>query len=418
MPSHLPSLRTPLRDLRADLDGPSRWPALDGVRGAALLAVIGYHLYRFLTYGTGGPDGMASPVWAWPLGLGKFSIDVFFVLSGLLIALSWRSLRKRHGVGGSLKEFWARRGRRVLPAWWLSLLVFVPLASGLSPFDLAALVTLQQYLVPGLTAQVNVVSWSLTTEIHFYLLVPLVIWAIDRIGGRWVLGATLLLSFAWWHGWIVDAPTSLIVGRLDQFVAGALAGAAVVAHDRGEHRRIVDLAHHRAVPWVAGVVMLGLGIQEGALIGRPHLLNPVTELSHPICGLIVALLFVRRLTAPAGRSFEGPVLRGLGLVSYSAYLWHYPILLGLLKATGMLRVDLARLPAALVVTAIGLAAVTVVTIASYLLVERPFIGGRVREPADRRPQEERKRSEERSATATGADATAPADETRSLQPTG
>ena len=129
--------------------------------------------------------------------------------------------------GRAAFEFLRRRARRILPAYWVSLIVLVPLV-GASLLDhpkrLIAFATLNQYVKFWLPDKLNPVTWSLTTEWHFYLLVPLVAWLLTRIGRWTVLGGCLVLTIVWWLHTPLLLPSSFVFGRLDQFVVGAIVG--------------------------------------------------------------------------------------------------------------------------------------------------------------------------------------------------
>src|SRR4051794_8629228 len=117
------------RALVRDLRGPSRLAALDGVRGMAVLVVVVWHLYRVLASSAGFDSVHVAAIW-WPLGATRLGVDVFFVLSGFFVVRSWRATRERTGsFSGSVRDFLRRRAARILPAYWVSLVVLVPLVA-------------------------------------------------------------------------------------------------------------------------------------------------------------------------------------------------------------------------------------------------------------------------------------------------
>jgi peptidoglycan/LPS O-acetylase OafA/YrhL len=185
--------------LAHDLAAPGAWPALDSLRGAAVAAVLLWHVFRMTVTGIA-PN--AVPVYFWPLGVLRLSVDVFFVLSGFLVIRSWSSISRRartpvHALG----EFWRRRARRILPAYWCSLIVLLALIARpvlQNPRHVLLFFSLNEYVRFVLPARVNTVYWSLTVEWHFYLLVPLIAFLMTRIGRWTVLAGTLFLSFMWW----------------------------------------------------------------------------------------------------------------------------------------------------------------------------------------------------------------------------
>ncbi len=361
----------------------SHRPVLQGVRGLLVGGIVIYHAIRLLSSRNGDNWGDISPLWWWA-GTFRFGVDGFFVLAGFLVVGSWRSSRARaSSLWASTKEFASRRAWRILPPYLATLVVLVPMLNPglLRPEgwrDLARLVTLQHYLDVHLPATVNVPSWSLTTEAHFYLAVPLLAWAITRIGGwkAWVLSAAL--SFWWVEGTARgDLAASLLPGRLDDFVLGAAAAGLLAQVAAGHRSHIHRALTSRAALPVLTVVLLALGTYHGGTFQRP-IDGLLTQLVHPMSALVLAGLLVRLVAGPPVRALEHPALVWLGGISFSLYLWHYPILSEGLRLTGAMR---APAPQA-ALTGLALAAASVfVAFAAHRLVELPAERRRSRRPA-------------------------------------
>jgi peptidoglycan/LPS O-acetylase OafA/YrhL len=344
---------------------------LDTLRGAAVIAVVMWHVYR-LTIARG-MHAHAVPVVLWPFGIMRLGVDVFFVLSGLLVVQSWQATRARtSGVFRATSEFLRRRARRILPAYWLSLVVLVPLVSASlmdDPRRLLAFATLNQYVKFWLPAKVNPVTWSLTTEWHFYLLVPLVAWLLTRLGRWTVFAGCVALSVVWWLQTPLLLPSSFIFGRLDQFVIGAIVGE--IAREAPEHVLARFSRARGAVP-AAIACGVAIGSYHGASMGMGS--QPVVDaLVHPIFGVLVAVVMLRLLTEPNARARPGEAtLAWFGTISFGLYLWHYPILdqgLRWTRASVPLPVAAATLIAVPVLCACSIAAAK----CSYVLVEQPFL---------------------------------------------
>jgi peptidoglycan/LPS O-acetylase OafA/YrhL len=334
-----------------------RSATLDGVRGLAVALVVGFH-----TMGTFAPTKLHPLLW--PLAGGTLGVDLFFVLSGYLLVTSWTSSNR------SLAGFWRRRARRLLPAYWVSLLILVPLQAPHLLHDagrLALFASMQTFLAPRLPWAVNASYWTLTPELHFYLLLPLVYAALSKLGTR----RTLVLVFALSIVWRVAStshyhfPADLLPGRIDQFAIGM---AAATAGDR---------ARAFASRWCA-IVAAGALVVVLALYGQvfwrtggdpPHI---VEALAHPLVGALLGVAFLRLRRVGRVRILEAKPLTALGLVSYSLYLWHLPILMLVRRVGG-----------AAPYLALAVAAALFAAIASYFVVERPML----RRPARAAPVE-------------------------------
>jgi peptidoglycan/LPS O-acetylase OafA/YrhL len=393
------------RGLARDLRGPSRLAALDGLRGACVLGVVVWHLYRYLAP-TAGINSTNVPLIWWPMGAARFGVDAFFVLSGFFVVggggrRAWMATRERSAsFFAAARDFLRRRARRTLPAYWMSLLILVPfVAPSLlrQPRHLLLFVTVNQYVVQGLPDKVNTVLWSLTTEWHFYLLVPLVALLMRRVGKWTVLAGCIALTVVWCsHVPPFGLPSSFIFGRLDQFVAGAVAAQLVERARSGHVSLLTRVLSTRSAGVAAAFVFLAMGTYHGSTYAkwRGIWFDPFV---HPITGLAVAAGIVSLCLRPKDSAtlFQRTPLRLAGLISYSLYLWHVPILFYGLRWAGVAAPVGARDGVAI---AIAHAGCVLASTLSYRFVERPFFEGRGRADAPAAP--------ERAATAEGTAAPA------------
>lgn len=390
------------RAMTAAARAPHR-PQLQGARGIVVLAVVAFHAVRLVLTRDGSSWGDVQARW-WVLGTARFGVDAFFVLAGFLVVSSWRSCRDRAvSRWAAARDFGARRAWRVLPPYLAMLAVLVPLTapqllmSAQHRGDLLQLLTVQQYLDQYLPAAVNVPIWSLTTEVHFYLVAPIVAVLVARWGG-WRVAVPAIVLGIWWvqAPWRGDLAASLLPGRLHQFVLGAAAGVLISRWDSGDERTLVRLlVRPRVLPaLVAG--LLAVGTYHGAthLSGDQSVLP---DLVHPVAALLLAAILVRITCGPQVRVLHNPVLLWFGGLSYSLYLWHYPILdSGISWATPHARSTAAIVGVTLLLVAAGIAAGHL----SERWVERPAAAWKQRRidaarPAPSAPTPAPTRTEER-----------------------
>jgi peptidoglycan/LPS O-acetylase OafA/YrhL len=325
----LPRATTPRGRTRRGLLGHS--PALDGLRGIALILVLVYHFT--------GVNG--------PLPGGWSGVDVFFVLSGFLITGLILDERKLHGRV-SMGRFYARRGLRLLPAllvmlasWCLLLLLFhdqtwfgaVP--NGSKSGGTVAVLPALGHVALVLTYGINWVHalfhghaplghlWSLAVEEQFYLVWPFTLLVFLRLPSARRVWPVLALAFV-----SAALPFLLYDGGLgknriyfgtDTRAVGLLLGAAAAMiwhrrRSRGLPARLPGVRAWSGVAFVAGVVVVLANLPVKFLIA-PALL-----------GLAVAQVvpyLVDHPTSVMARGLSFRALTWVGKRSYALYLWHY-----------------------------------------------------------------------------------------------
>ena len=303
-----------------------RIPQLDGLRGLAILAVLAWHLVA-------APLGTRTG----PLALTWAGVDLFFVLSGYLIA---DILLKARPAANYFRVFYLRRACRLLPLYALTLVCYTvarlcltdrpALAPLFGPPDppLWTYAAFVQNL--GMAAHAGFgpgwlgVTWSLAVEVQFYLALPLLV----RYARPSALPAVAVAALV--AGPVVRALLPPVAGyvslvsRADSFFAGVL--VAYVLWEpacAGAARAARPLAKLGFVAFVAGV---------GVMAVRPEAFGAVKPwygtFTHTWLALTFALLLF--LTLTDGRSRVTRVLslwplRRLGAISYGVYLTHQPV---------------------------------------------------------------------------------------------
>ncbi|MCF4006387.1 acetyltransferase [Corynebacterium uropygiale] len=314
-----------------------RVPGLDGIRGIAVAAVVLYHFFGDLLPG------------------GYLGVDVFFVLSGFLIT---SLLVREKAVTGrvSLSQFWLRRARRIFPAATFVLIIMTAIggwcggdaavglprqffSSLLFTNNWAQIIASRSYFADQ-GAEYFAHYWSLSVEEQFYVLWPLLFLLIMKVAGkkrarRAILAFPLLLALLSALAMLLlydpqQDPSRVYYGT-DTHAFGLLLGVALA----------LGLSSHSSDPeadsWPVVTGRRTWGIP--ALVAMLVLLalfftlpdqSPVTYrgglLVASIATVVVVAGIVRGHTIPQWVG-ERRVLRHLGAISFSLYLWHWPVVI-------------------------------------------------------------------------------------------
>ncbi len=285
---------------------------VDGLRAIAVLPVVFFHAGFDLFSG------------------GFVGVDVFFVISGYLITSIL--LKNLEDGNFSLLTFYERRARRILPALTLVVLVCIPLAVVLmNPQQLKDFA--QSVLAVGFFASNFLFwhesgyfqaaseekpllhTWSLAVEEQFYIFFPLLLWFV--VSNRRQLLVPILmvlvlasLALSEW-GWR-NAPSAtffLAPARVWELLIGSI---CAIATRRGVVER----------DWLS---VLGLAmITASVFLFDKETPFPSLYTLLPVVGTALVILFAGPRTT-TGRMLGSPVLVGIGLISYSTYLWHQPL---------------------------------------------------------------------------------------------
>ena len=294
-------------------------PDIDGLRAISVLAVMLYHAEFQVFSG------------------GFIGVDVFFVISGYLI--TQMVLGDFEKGSFSLSHFYERRVRRILPALLVMLAATVPLAYVFLSAD--PLADYSAALLGATWFSSNFVfwseagyfdrasefkpllhTWSLGVEEQFYLFFPAFFWVLYKF--KWLipgLSAVVVISFLMAQfGLSRDAewPFYMLVSRAWELGLGAML-AVVLAHSRLSDVRVTGLlAELLVLSGLLAVIVPVLMFSELTATPGPLLLVPTLG-ACLLIWLTPATSYVRRLLSLKW-------LVGLGLISYSLYLWHQPVL--------------------------------------------------------------------------------------------
>lgn len=315
----------------------NRLPVLDVLRGAAILVVFVFHyaaeVYGLDWYRWDGPWRQFAPTGGladyalYPLTLGWSGVSLFFVLSGFVIHLGTTAapLNRRFNA----VRFFRRRFWRIYPPYLFALAAFVlmqkggPLLTAAGRADLAAHLLLVHNFHETTFFTLNGVYWSLALEVQFYLLYPILLFSRQRLGMAATFGLTVLISLAARCYLLVtyDCPypitvawASLPVLWMDWVLGAYLAERYATGRKTfGRH------------PWAWAV---GLGI----VFVAATLYLPTNGFTFSLASMAWAAVVDAAVWSQRERlGVMARPVAFVGLVSYSLYLWHTPLLPAVIK---------------------------------------------------------------------------------------
>lgn len=335
-------------------------PAIEGLRGIAVLWVVAFH---YVVVRSGQVD---DPLVAWIdastiprviIRNGFLGVDLFFLITGFLLTLPWFKHAMEGRAPPSAREFYLRRARRILPAYYVQLamlfFVFLPLlnptlwgtARDFVLQNLGLHLIFLHYTTPYSSSSLNINGplWTLALEMQYYLLLPLIalwflraplvaagtflaaalIWKMlalhdleplislyGRIGARWDPTEPNLRHFA----------GTQLPAYLGHFALGILCGRAWLARRAGVPGRVIAAA----LGLLAACAIFGL---YAVLAGN------AARMGEHAWALIPVLMATTLWAAVSEHPRWGDRLLGfrplafVGRVSYSMYLYHLPLLL-------------------------------------------------------------------------------------------
>ncbi|MEO7742303.1 MAG: acyltransferase [Usitatibacter sp.] len=370
---------------------------LTGFRALAAAWVMAFHLNAFavpkvIPVRVFGAEFSLHPL----LTAGWVGVDLFFVLSGFLLATHLMEALAR-GRPGALRRYFIARARRVFPAYWAQLLLLfvaavwaakaIPEWAGYIPLHIPML----HFVSERASFSINAVYWTLPIELSFYLSLPVIAICLlraERRGGAasWLMLFGLycaILVLVWCYRYAMfrhfeTSPVNVIVwatsqlpGTLDVFMAGVVAATVLrwakarSAPWRRSRERLVSTA--LAILGLAGIVGMMYFIDQ--LYGVYWKGHWALFVWHSITAVFIAMLVGGiAISGPLTRAlFETRVMVFLGTISYSVYLWHYPIGLWAMRAFDAPGIGVAAFCALTVPLVLAASAL------SYYLVERPFL---------------------------------------------
>ena len=341
-----------------NISGQSYRRDIDGIRAVAILSVLLYHVHA--PFFTGGFTG----------------VDIFFVISGYLIG---GHIYSEFMAGDfSFLRFYQRRAKRILPAFYVVVLFTIAAAvcllspseaTSLGGFAFAAILSASNlvlgrhsgYFEPRSELNPLLMTWSLGVEEQFYAVIPLLMGLLVRLRRNWLLPAILTLCILSLLLSIVELRShpTIVFYMLPTRAWELGAGVALTIAETNRRRSSAGGAAVEAMSVAGAVLMLAPMFILNANSTFPGLAALPTIVGASLLIATPASLINRRCLSIKPLVF-------VGKISYSLYLWHWPILSLLRSESGA---ELSA-GATLVAIAISFAA----AILSYYFVEQPFRG--------------------------------------------
>jgi peptidoglycan/LPS O-acetylase OafA/YrhL len=344
-----------------------RLSVVNGLRGIAILLVLYYHLIA----------GTLSPRLAIPLSPlmtnGWTGVNLFFILSGLVLFLPYAADDQPLRDLSHRLAFYRRRFLRLMPLFYFAVVVEWTLAQGPQAHDFGELISVLSgtFVLNARTfgPSFNTPLWSIGVEIAFSVMFPVLVFGLRRFGPARFVTLILVLALLSRVVGILRLPSvqgpsfnsDTMICRVDEFVLGMVLAQLYVT------RRLPSRPGWCALVGLALVALAWIGfdlVLRGALppIARA-ILND--SLDAGLCAIVLASLVPgTRLAAVLGWL----PLQVSGMMCYSLYIWHLPLLLWLAPDRAVMSAGKLAL-----VTPLFLTLVFVVAAFSYRFIEFPRV---------------------------------------------
>ncbi|GAC1310660.1 MAG: acyltransferase [Vulcanimicrobiaceae bacterium] len=365
-----------------------RLEPLDGLRGVAIALVLWFHVWQITwlradVHGLGRTFNFNAIPEA-----GFVGVDLFFFISGFCLFVPYARARFDGRPRPALATFVARRARKILPSYYVSLALVVALGAAHFGSARDALVQIVAHATfvhvfdDATYGGINGVLWSLAIEVQFYVVFPLVAWCATRAPAlvcASLAGGALAYRLAVAPHEDAAHQMEQLPGTLDLFAAGIFTAHAY----RALATRAPQLAGRRSL-WTAlacaGAVASAWTLQSAYdarfTSGWPGLWEVWgrSAMSFAFAALTLGSLFAARMWQ---RALANPALLFLSGISYNLYLWHQVVARALRDARvpGWRPADPhADATWALALTGMSFVAAIAVAWLATALVERPFLG--------------------------------------------
>ena len=358
------------------------YPAIDGLRGFAVLLVIWFHSSYFVTIGMEEQLGGITYGYYLLSILGETGVDLFFVLSGFLITgILIDTAHDKH----VFKNFYIRRSLRIFPLYYMVtglFLIYFFVVIGVENLDgtraLLHLFYLQNWTFEHNQDQFMLLdhTWSLAVEEQFYLLWPLVFLSFYKGSVKDVVlicltviaiswGLRIYLSNIEQYKWAY----TFTISRMDGLALGALLSVLCARH-RDAIEGAVKFLPFVILAMAAGILYL-LFSQDAKMDSHHIMIKYGLILFSVLYVSLLAYVFLSQDQNLTKRIFSMTWLREVGRVSYGMYLFHTPVMM--IGARILYSYELQYLQAHLILLGVGLSLTFALAFISYHLFEKRLL---------------------------------------------
>ncbi len=337
---------------------------LDGVRALAFLLVFDFHINHAGVWGDGNNPWISAL-----FSVGRTGVTLFFILSGFLLFLPYTQALLFEKDWPPPKIYYIRRILRIFPAYFFSLFILVMFTqpSFIQPHNWRLFVHFLTFTMGySNSGLINGPYWTLAVEFQYYLILPLI--ALGILGltrlvrpekRLWVIVGSLIAMIIW--GLVTDYYGAYFVSHPDQtfliprpllnvvlfvvygdhskfledFAVGMLIAVGYLSIMNSPRKDLYLLRMRRLLPWLLNLfiaLFVYVAMANYTLPFVPRVLQfqsvPwMNEFAFALCyGYLVTAVLFNRSDGWLVRVFSWTPLRWLGLISYSLYIWHRPLI--------------------------------------------------------------------------------------------
>ncbi len=341
---------------------------LDAFRGIAAMLVLLFHFWTI--YWNEKPISLFGFDVTTPFAAGHIGVDMFFVISGFLVFLS---LIRSSSIASYIhKRFW-----RIVPLavfFTVSIFLINQDFSSLGIKNLITHLSFTQSFFFDTAKGLNPVMWTLTVEMLFYALLPILLWLGRRkLWHFWFFLLALTAANFFYRYWLIDFfahwnamerifYSEQLWGRFDQFVLGIGLGNIWIFRDKIR----LTLQKCSSIYILLGLVGFFVSVTLFAELGSSFRDSTFLQVFlHFFVGLSFALFLLGYLftSRKIQQIFAPKFILFLGLISYSIYLWHFPVILQLHK----------HYPDPIWGAVFSIGGTIALSTLSFFLIEKPFL---------------------------------------------